>query len=95
MMQAVSPAEIQRILEVTDRLGIHRERVAIPLGARPGGRVRLMPGGRLEIVVDAEVPFDAWLARLEDHIRQAAPDLAGLSPAGTGGGGGTSRGPTG
>jgi hypothetical protein len=94
-MQAVGPAEIQKILDVTDRLNIHRERVAIPLGARPGGRLRVMAGGRLEIVVDADRPFDEWLAGLEVKIRETAPGLAGLSPAGPPGPAGTRRGPTG
>jgi hypothetical protein len=94
-MVPVGPAEIQKILDVTDRLNIHRERVAIPLGARPGGRLRVMAGGRLEIVVDSERPFDEWLAGLEDEIREAAPGLPGLSPAAPPGRGGTPRGPTG
>jgi hypothetical protein len=95
MAQPVGPAEIQKILDVTDHLNIHRERVAIPLGARPGGRLRLLAGGRLEIVVDSGRPFDEWLADLAGKIREAAPGLVGLSPAAPPGRGGTPRGPTG
>jgi hypothetical protein len=69
-MREVTPAEVHRILEVTDRLGIHRESVVIPLGARHPGRVRRMPNGKLEIVVEAEGSFDDWLGALEAELRK-------------------------
>ena len=34
------------------------------------GLVRKLPNGKLEIVVDAEQPFDQWLGTLEQHIRR-------------------------
>ena len=68
--QAVTLAEIHRILEITDRLGIHRESVVIPLGRRAPGSVRRMPGGKVQIVVDAG-DFEAWLPGLEAEIRRA------------------------
>jgi hypothetical protein len=69
-MREVTPTEVHRILEVTDRLGIHRESVVIPLGARHPGRVRRMPNGKLEIVVEAEGSFDDWLGALEAELRK-------------------------
>ena len=71
MLEAVTLREIQRIFEVTDRLGIHREHVVIPLAPRHPGRVRRMPGGKFEIVVEKEGEFEAWLAGLEAEIRKA------------------------
>ena len=71
MLEAVTMREIQRIFEVTDRMGIHREQVVIPLLPRHPGRVRRMPGGKLEIVVDSE-DFETWLAGLEDALRVLA-----------------------
>jgi hypothetical protein len=71
VLEAVTLREIQRIFEVTDRLGIHREQLVIPLGPRHPGRVRRMPSGKLEIVVEKEGDFEAWLATLEDEIRRA------------------------
>ena len=50
MLQEVTAAEIGRILEVTDALGIHREQVVIPLMPRHPGRLRRTPAGKLEIV---------------------------------------------
>ena len=71
MLEAVTIREINRIFEVTDAMGIHREHVVIPLRPRSPGRVRRMPNGRYEIVVDAERPFDEWVAGLADEIRAA------------------------
>jgi hypothetical protein len=71
VLEAVTIREIQRIFAVTDAMGIHREQVVIPLRPRHPGRVRKMAGGRIEIVVDSERPFDEWVAGLADEIRAA------------------------
>lgn len=70
MLEAVTLREIQAIFEVTDRLGIHREQLVIPLGPRHPGRVRRMPNGKLEIVVEKDAEFAQWLAGLEGEIRR-------------------------
>jgi len=70
MLDAVGIKEINRIFEVIDALGIHREHVVIPLGTGKG-RVRRMPSGKLEIIVDAEVPFEEWVAGLPALIQAA------------------------
>ena len=69
MLKEVTMREITRIFAVTDPLGISREALAIPLLPRPGGRLRRLPGGRIEIVVDAE-DFDGFLARLAGEIER-------------------------
>ena len=56
--------EIEAIFEVTDALGIHREMLVIPLGPASPGRVRRMPNGKFEIVVDAERPIEEWVKEL-------------------------------
>jgi len=68
MSDAVSFQQIAQILEVTDRLGLNREWVEIPLGSESPGVVRTLPNGKLEIIVDADTPFDRWLANLEPTI---------------------------
>lgn len=70
-LQAVSFQQISRILEVTDTLGLNREWVEIPLSAENPGIVRRLPNGKLEIVVDAEQPFDQWLSMLPTQIQLA------------------------
>lgn len=72
----VSQREMERIFEVTDRLGIHRESVVVPLAPRRPGRVRRRPDGKLELVADAE-DFDGWVQRLEAELRA----LLGPTPA--------------
>jgi hypothetical protein len=69
MLEAVTLREINRIFEITDRLGIHRESVVIPLGPRHPGRVRRMPNGAIEIVVESEGAFEDWLAGLEAALK--------------------------
>jgi hypothetical protein len=71
MLEAVTIREIQRIFEVTDRMGLHRESLVIPLAPRHPGRIRRMPGGKIEIVVDGEADFEGWVSGLEEAIKKA------------------------
>ncbi|MBI4014254.1 MAG: hypothetical protein HY359_18195 [Candidatus Rokubacteria bacterium] len=71
MLKAVTLTEIQAIFEVTDALGISREALVIPLSPGRPGRVRRLPSGKLEIVVDAEAPLAEWLAGLPQLIQRA------------------------
>jgi hypothetical protein len=70
MLREVTLVEIQRIFEITDRMGVHRESLVIPLAPRHPGRVRRMPNGKIELIVDATA-FDEWLTGLESEIRKA------------------------
>ena len=70
MPQGVQLAQIERIFEILDRLGISREAVVIPLRPHGGGSLRMLEGGTLEIVVPAVIPFDEWYASLEDAIQK-------------------------
>jgi hypothetical protein len=70
MLDAVGMNEINKIFAVIDAMGIHREAVVIPLGTGKG-RVRRMPSGKFEIIVDAETPIDEWLAGLPELIKAA------------------------
>lgn len=66
---ALSFAQISRILELTDSLGLNREWVEIPLSPERPGLVRRLSNGKLEIVVDADRPFDDWLGGLLAQIQ--------------------------
>ena len=66
---AVSFEQISRVLELTDGLEISREWVEIPLSPANPGTVKKLPNGKLEIVVDSEVPFEDWMQSLEDKIK--------------------------
>ena len=70
-VDVVSFAQISRILEMTDSLGLNREWVEIPLSPERPGLVRRLPNGKLEIIVDADRPFEEWLVSLPTQIRVA------------------------
>jgi len=70
MLEVVTFKQISEVLELTDRLGLDREWVEIPLSPENPGRVTKLSNGKLEIVVDSEVPFDEWLASLESQIKK-------------------------
>ncbi len=71
MLKVVTMKEIDAIFEVTDALGVHREMLVIPLGPASPGRVRRMPSGKLEIIVDAERPLEEWVKELPRLIAAA------------------------
>ena len=68
-IQEVTFAHIERIFEITDRLGIHREALVIPLGTRNPGGVRRTRQGKIEILVDSERNFEDFLSDLEESLR--------------------------
>jgi hypothetical protein len=70
MLEAVGMAEINKIFAVTDALGVHREALVIPLGTGTG-RVRKLPSGKFEIIVDRNIPIDEWLEGLPALIQAA------------------------
>lgn len=70
-LHTVSFQHITRILDVTDGLGLNREWVEIPLSPESPGAVRRLPSGKLEIIVDADRPFEQWLSELPALIHQA------------------------
>lgn len=67
-LDVVSFKQISRILEVTDSLGLNREWVEIPLSPESPGLIRRLANGKLEIIVDADQPFEDWLSALPQHI---------------------------
>jgi hypothetical protein len=68
-IEAVTLAHIEAIFEVTDRLGIHRESLVIPLGTRVPGSVSRTKNGKLQIIVDRDQPFGDFVRSLEERIR--------------------------
>jgi hypothetical protein len=71
MLSTVTLKDIEAIFAVTDALGLSREALVIPLAPGRPGRVRRLPSGKLEIVVDAEVPLAEWLKTLPERIQAA------------------------
>ena len=71
MLEEVTMKEMNAIFAVTDVMGLSREMLVIPLLPRHPGRVRKMPNGKIEIVVDAE-DFEGFVSGLEGKIRTAS-----------------------
>jgi hypothetical protein len=71
VLEVVTLKEIDAIFVVTDALGIHREQLVIPLGPAVPGRVRKLPNGKLEIVVDAARPIEEWVKDLPPLLAAA------------------------
>ena len=71
MLEVVTMKEIDAIFAVTDPLGVHREKLVIPLGPGSPGKVRKLPNGKFEITVDAERPIEEWVKELPALIAAA------------------------
>jgi len=74
MLKAVTLSEIEKIFEVIERHGLSREAVVIPLRPASPGVARVMANGKLEIVVDSNIPIDEWLPTLDAQIRALLQD---------------------
>jgi hypothetical protein len=70
VLKVVGMKQIDAIFEVTDRLGISREWIEIPLGPESPGTVKKLPNGKYEIIVDAEVPIEQWVSVMEAEIKK-------------------------
>jgi hypothetical protein len=68
-LQTVSFQQITQILELTDQLEISREAVEIPLAPESPGVVRRLANSKIEIVVDADMPFEEWLQMVPQKIQ--------------------------
>lgn len=73
MLEIVTMREMEGIFSVTDAMGLSRELIVVPLGPRHPGRVRRLPSGKIEIVVESEGDFALFLAGLEAEIRKLGP----------------------
>ena len=71
VLERVTLAEIQAVFAVTDALGISREALVIPLAPGRPGRVRRLPNGKLEIVLDNDAASRRVARRpAEAHLRR-------------------------
>ena len=77
-MDSVGPPEIMRILAVTDKLGLHREALAVPLWTEGKGGFQVK-NGKLVITAPAEGDFEVWLSGLPDALK--AHDLSAVRKA--------------
>lgn len=69
VLKTIGLKEIEQIFAVIEPMGISREAVVIPLRTEHPGRVGIIVGGKLEIVVDRDAEFSEWIKGLETRIR--------------------------
>lgn len=67
-MRLLTPDQVQRIYEVTDSLGLHRNWVVVPLAASDPPVERTMPDGKVLLGAPAGHEFDTWLAELRRRL---------------------------
>jgi hypothetical protein len=75
----VTPAEVRRVLEITDSFGIHRESVRIPLDPAPAGSLCIE--GRRLVVRLPEHGAGSWIEELPRLLREL-PGVDALPRAG-------------
>ncbi len=65
----ISMDDMMALYEVTDRYGIDREQISVPLEKSGGGAVDLQPSGAVEITIPANITTRDWLPKLEEDLR--------------------------
>ena len=65
----ISMEDMMALYEVTDRYGIDREQISVPLEKSGAGSLSLQPSGTVEITIPAEMPTRDWLPSLEEDLR--------------------------
>ena len=73
--QIIGMDDMMAIYEVTDRFGIDRESIAVPLEKEGNGAVHLQADGGVEIVVPAGESTREWLPTLEHELRRLGFEL--------------------
>ena len=62
--------DMMAIYEVTDRFGIDREAISVPLEKSEAGVVSRQPHGGIEVTVPAKIPIQQWLPTLEAELER-------------------------
>ncbi len=60
--------DMMAIYEVTDRFGIDREAISVPLEKAEAGSVSRQSDGGIEVNVPAKIPIRQWLPTLEAEL---------------------------
>ena len=68
VLKIVGMNEILKVFAVTDQLGISREMIEIPLGPEHPGKVRKLPNGKFEIIIESTDSFEKWIPQMKEEI---------------------------
>ena len=75
MSDIIGMDDMMAIYEVTDRYGIDRETIGVPLEKEGDGTVQRQPNGGVEITVPATLPIRDWLPTLQIELGRAGFEL--------------------
>lgn len=73
-MKIIGMREMEAIFSVTDRLGVSREAIVVPLGPASPGKIRRLSNGKFEITVDADRPLEEWVKTMEQEMTALLED---------------------
>ena len=69
-MKLIGTEDLNKVLAMTDTLGLSRERVRIPVIPHGVGSVDLLASGEVQIVLPADGPLDEWLPTLRTRLER-------------------------
>ena len=67
--------DMMALYEVTDRFGIDRESISVPLEKEGSGAVVGQPDGEVEITAPATMPMREWLSTLHSELQRLGFEL--------------------
>ena len=62
--------DMMAVYEMTDRFGIDRESISVPLEKEGNGAVAGQPGGEVDIMVPATMSTEKWLPTLQSELQR-------------------------
>ena len=68
MESLIDMGDMRLVFQVTDALGIDRERVSVPLEKQDPGQVQRLPSGEVQITIPLTAPLEAWLPTLRARL---------------------------
>ncbi|MSQ40132.1 MAG: hypothetical protein EXR55_00395 [Dehalococcoidia bacterium] len=68
MEEIITMADMGLVFQVTDALGIDRERMSVSLEKQGPGQVQRLPTGEVEITLPLTVPLSQWLPSLRAKL---------------------------
>ena len=67
-MAIVGMAQMRKIFEIIDKLGIHREKIEVPLKPKGAGSIEMLDSGIARIILPEDKSLEEWLPTLEAEL---------------------------
>ncbi len=67
-MKPIGMKEMDLIFSITDEMDIHREAIEVQLLPKGEGSVRLLPGGKFDIVIPETIDLLDWLPTMKEKL---------------------------